>query len=241
MSDVVFSAIENGIRTITLNRPGSLNAINGPLVQGLCRAFEEANHDPETRVVIFTGAGRAFCSGADLKDASATYDVAANRDQVDLLQQVTREIVLGPKLVIGAINGWAVGGGLEWAINCDLTIWAESAKAFFPETRLGTFCTGGVTSLLPRLVGHMKAKELLLFGKELSSAELLELGVAWRVVPDDQVLSEAHEVAKRILELPGGRESDVKRVLARVSEEELERALRLETETICNSAHGQED
>jgi enoyl-CoA hydratase/carnithine racemase len=236
MVDVVLSTLEDGIRTITLNRPDSLNAMNGELIEGVCRAFAEANRDRATRVIIFTGAGRAFCAGADLKEASAAGPEDVDRSGVEILQQVTREIVFGPKIVLGAIKGWAVGGGLEWVINCDLTIWAENAKAFFPETRLGAFCTGGVTSLLPRMVGQVKARELLLFGDELSAAELLEMGVAWRVVPDDRVLPEAREVAARIMELPERTVSDLKRVLAKVSVGELETALLLETEAIMRAA-----
>jgi enoyl-CoA hydratase/carnithine racemase len=236
MGDVVLSDLDDGIRTITLNRPSSLNAMNRELVEGVYRAFADANRDPATRVIILTGAGRAFCAGADLKEASATAGEGADRGDVEVLQQVTREIVFGPKIVLGAVNGWAVGGGLEWAINCDLTIWAESAKAFFPETRLGAFCTGGVTSLLPRMVGQIKARELLLFGDEIDSGELLRLGVAWRVVPDDQVLPETREVAARILELPERTVSDLKRVLARVSVGELETALLLETDAIVRAA-----
>jgi len=236
MSDVVLSSLEDGIRTITLNRPDSLNAMNRELIEGVYRAFTDANRDRDTRVIILTGAGRAFCAGADLKEASATGGEGADRSDIEILQQVTREIVFGPKIVLGAINGWAVGGGLEWVINCDLTIWASSAKAFFPETRLGAFCTGGVTSLLPRIVGQVKARELLLFGDEVDSGELLRLGIAWRVVADDQVLPEAREVAARIMELPDRTVSDLKRVLARVSVGELETALLLETEAIVRAA-----
>lgn len=235
MSDIVLSSIDNGIRMITLNRPDSLNAINGPLIEGVCQAFAAANRDPETKVIIFTGAGRAFCVGADLKASSRAKGVGPTRDQVELLQQVTREIVFGPKVVIGAINGWAVGGGLEWVINCDFTIWAESAGAFFPEIRLGTFGTGAVTSLLPNLVGQVKAKELMLFGNKVGAEELLNLGIAWRVVPDDRVLPEAHQLASRILELPAPRVSDLKRVLARVSVGELETAMSLEAEVVWRS------
>lgn len=236
MGEVVLSTLDGGIRTITLNRPEKLNALNGDLVEGVQRAFVEANRDRDTRVIVFTGAGRAFCAGADLEEVSSSGGEGAERGDIEILQQVTREIVFGPKIVLGAINGWAVGGGLEWALNCDLTIWAESARAFFPEIRLGTFCTGGVTSLLPRMVGLVKARELLLFGERLSSRDLERLGIAWRVVPDDRVLAEVQEVAARIVELPEGRVSDLKRALARVSVGELETALLLETEAIVRSA-----
>jgi enoyl-CoA hydratase/carnithine racemase len=235
MNPVVLSSIDNGIRTITLNRPDSLNAINGSLVEAVCSAFADANQDPETRVIIFTGAGRAFCAGADLKDSSETGNAGTTRDNVERLQQVTREIMFGPKIVIGAINGWAVGGGLEWVLNCDFTVWAENAGAFFPEIRLDSFGTGAVTSLLPRLVGQVKAKELMLFGDKMEAEELLRLGIAWKVVPAEQVLPEAHALASRILELPEGRVSDLKRVLSRVSVGEAETAMSLEAEVVWRS------
>ena len=104
-------------------------------------------------MVIFTGAGRAFCAGDDLKAHRHPETEAEARAWIEAIQQVTREIVLGRAPVIGAINGWAVGGGFEWAINCDFSIWARSARAFFPEVRWGWFVTGGVTSLLPARVG----------------------------------------------------------------------------------------
>ena len=86
--------------------------------------------------------------------------------------------------MIGAINGWAVGGGFEWAINCDFPIWAESARAFFPELKWGMFVTGGVSSLLPALAGLQTAREMMFLGERYDAKALLEKGVAWRVVPD---------------------------------------------------------
>src|SRR5690606_29033685 len=129
--------------------------------------------------------------GDDLLDHSPFENRDEARALVDALQDVTREIVLGPKLVVGAINGWAVGGGFEWAINCDLPLWAESARGFFPEASFGLFVTGAVTTLLPAIVGLTKAKEMLLLGEKYSAQELHALGIAWRVVPDDKLMEEA--------------------------------------------------
>ena len=102
---------------------------------------------------MFTGAGRAFCAGDDRREHTHPANEAEARDLVDAIQRATEAIVFGPKPVVGAINGWAVGGGFEWAINCDFPIWGESAKGFFPEVSLNLFVTGAVTSLLPALVG----------------------------------------------------------------------------------------
>jgi enoyl-CoA hydratase/carnithine racemase len=132
--------------------------------------------------------------------------------------------------VVGAINGWAVGGGFEWAINCDFPIWAASARGFFPEVSLNIFVTGGVTSLLPALVGLNTAREMLFLGARYDAAALLELGVAWRVVPDERLLEEASAVAARLAGLPPLATQAMKRVLNQVATTDVRAALALETE-----------
>lgn len=235
MPATVLSTLEDGVRTITLNRPDVLNAMNEALIRETRDAFAEANADPATRVVVFTGAGRAFCAGDDLAANPLSTDEAQARPVVEMIQQVTREMMLGSKMVVGAINGWAVGGGFEWAIDCDLPIWGESAKGFFPELSWGLFVTGGVTSLLPRIVGPAKARDMILFGEKYTAADLHALGVAWRVVPDDALMDEATSVARRIAGLPNRAVADLKRTIARVSMGELETAMALETEACVRS------
>ena len=230
MSDTVLSDLSDGVRTITLNRPAALNAMNTELVDALAEAFEMANADPQTRVIIFTGAGKAFCAGADLKEKRVGVSPEQSRANVERIQDVTRAMVLGDRLIIGAINGWAVGGGFEWAIGCDLSIWAESAKAFFPEVEWGLFVTGGATAILPALVGPAKTKEMMLLGQRYSAAELLELGVAWRVVADTQLMREAQDVARRIASLPERAVQDMKAVLNKATYADVETAMRLETD-----------
>lgn len=230
MSDIVLSDLSNGVRTITLNRPAALNAMSTELVGALVESFKAANADPETRAVIFTGAGRAFCAGADLKERRGGLSPEQARSNTERLQQVTREMIFGDRLIIGAINGWAVGGGFEWAIGCDLPIWAESARAFFPEVEWGLFVTGGATAILPALIGPVKTKEMMLLGKRYTAAELLELGVAWRVVPDDQLMSEAQAVASHIASLPARAVRDMKSVLNKATYADVETAIALETD-----------
>jgi len=132
--------------------------------------------------------------------------------------------------VVGAINGWAVGGGFEWAINCDFPIWAQSAKAFFPEISLNFFVTGGVTTILPAIVGPIKAREMIMLGEKYQAGELADLGVAWRVVPDDLLMAEARAVARRLAELPPNAVRAMKRVMCLTATTNLEAALNLETE-----------
>jgi enoyl-CoA hydratase/carnithine racemase len=221
---------EDGVRTIALDRPERLNAMNRQLVDDVARAFDDANADAATRVVVFTGTGRAFCAGDDRKEHVHPADEAQARELVDAIQKATEAIVFGAKPVVGAINGWAVGGGFEWAINCDFPIWGESARGFFPEVSLGIFVTGGVTSLLPALVGLNNAREMLLLGQEYDAASLLRLGVAWRVVPDDRLLDEARSVAARLAELPPAAVGRMKRALNAGAVTDLRAALAVETE-----------
>ncbi len=206
MNNVVLSEQKGSIRILTLNRPGSLNAINAELITALRLALTEANADDETRVIILHGAGRAFCTGNDMKESEsrleAGYSAEEARADARELQEVTRQIVLNEKIVIAAINGWAVGAGFEWAINCDFTVWAEDARAFFPELSWGLFATGGVMSLLSRTVGITRAREMLLLGEKYDAQALQELGLAWRVVPEPMIMQTALQAAEQIAVLP---------------------------------------
>lgn len=227
----VLSRLEDGaVRRIALNRPQRLNAMNRQLIEDVARAFDDANGDPATRAILFTGEGRAFCAGDDRHDHVHPETEAEARALVDAIQRATRAIGFGPKPVVGAINGWAVGGGLEWAINCDFPIWAESAKGFFPEVSLNLFVTGAVTALLPALVGLMKAREMLFLGRRYSAAELAELGVAWKMVADGALEAEALATARQLAELPPLAVRAMKRTLNATACTSLHRALELETD-----------
>ena len=219
-----------GVRTISLNRPSAMNAMNRLLIDEVSVAFDDANRDQDTRAIIFTGEGRAFCAGDDRHEHVHPKTEEEARAVVDAIQRATVSIVMGAKPVVGAINGWAVGGGFEWAINCDFPIWAESAKAFFPEVSLNLFVTGAVTSILPSIVGPVKAREMLFLGNRYSAAELREIGVAWKVVPDDELLREAEVVASQLAALPTLSTRAMKRVLNQAIAGGLQQALNLETE-----------
>ena len=230
-TETVLSVLgDGGVRTITLNRPDALNAMNRALVRDVAEAFEDANRDGATKVIVFTGAGRAFCAGDDLIEHQHPETEAEARLAVESIQRATDAIAFGDKVVVGAINGWAVGGGFEWAINCDFPIWARSAKAFFPELHWGMFVTGGVTALLPALTGLNTARELLFLGERHDAEALHEMGVAWRVVDDDQLLPEARDVAVKIARLPQGAVRDMKATLRSTAQGDLKSAMSLETE-----------
>jgi enoyl-CoA hydratase/carnithine racemase len=219
-----------GVRMITLNRPKQLNAMNRQLLRDLAAAFVAAHEDDATKVIIFTGAGRAFCAGDDLNEHVHPESEAAARNHVRTIQLVTEAILFGDKPVIGAINGWAVGGGFEWAINCDFPIWAESARAFFPELKWGMFVTGGVSSLLPALAGLQNAREMMFLGERYDAKTLLAKGVAWRVVPDAELMTEAQAVAEKLLAQSQRSVRAMKRALNEVALVDLRRAIDIETD-----------
>ncbi|MFT7648040.1 MAG: enoyl-CoA hydratase/carnithine racemase [Candidatus Poriferisodalaceae bacterium] len=220
----------HGVRTISLNRPDSLNAMSRQLIDDVAAAFDDANSDTATHAIVFTGVGRAFCAGDDRKEHTHPEDEAEARDLVDAIQRATEAIVFGRAPVVGAINGWAVGGGFEWAINCDFPIWADTAAGFFPEVSLNLFVTGAVTSLLPALVGLNKAREMLFLGERYTAGELHNLGVAWRVAHGASLVAEATAVARKLAALPTLSVEAMKRTLNDTARTDLRTALRLETE-----------
>ena len=237
----VLTEDRGAVRVITLNRPERLNAITEQLIADLNAALVEAQADDGVRAIVLTGAGRAFCAGDDLHEyADQASSREATQAYVEQLQEVTRHIVLGRVPVVAAVHGWAVGGGFEWVLDCDLVVVGESARAFFPEMSLGLFVTGGVTAILPRIVGLSRARQLLLLGERIDSTQMLEWGVAqWRVA-DDHVLDEAVAVAERLTALSARAVRDLREVLTSVSVSELENALQAETEATV-SAFGDPD
>jgi len=236
MGDTVRYEQVDATAIISLNRPDSLNGFTTELCEDLLLAFEKAGSDESVRVIILTGEGKAFCAGADLKERSQGTTPESAKRNVETIQRVTRAMVFGDRLIIGAINGWAVGGGFEWALGCDLALWAQSARAFFPEVDWGLFVTGGATAILPALIGPAKTKEMMLLGQRYSADELHALGVAWRVVPDAELMRQAQAVAARIASLPPRSVRDMKTVLNKATYADVATALELETEAAIRAS-----
>ena len=194
--------VQGNVSVVTLNRPDRLNAIGAHLLMDLHAALQAAQNDATTRVIVLTGAGRAFCAGDDLKEFDEqSGSPAAIAEHCDRIQQITRDLMFGTKLVVGAVHGYAVGGGFEWVLNCDLVVAADNLVCFFPEMALGHFVTGGVTHLLPQALGHQRTMELIVLGERQSALDLKTLGLVNRVVPQDRMvdvaLELAHELARR--------------------------------------------
>jgi enoyl-CoA hydratase/carnithine racemase len=189
---------EGDVVRITLNRPERLNAINADLLEGLIRQLHRARDDQAVRSVILTGSGRAFCAGEDLKETSAGKTLEQWSREVDALQETQRVILNLGKPLIAAVCGYAVGGGLEFALGCDIRIASEDAIFGFPETGIGLTVTNAGTKLITQIVGLGRAKELIFTGDFIDAAEALRIGLVNKVVAKDRLLEEALSMCRKI-------------------------------------------
>lgn len=229
MSDVTLH-MEGPVAIVTLNRPERMNAIGGALLDDLHDALQGARGDASCRVIVLTGAGRAFCAGDDLKefDAQSKSDESI-RSHIGRIQRITRDLMFGAKPVVGAVHGYAVGGGFEWMLNCDIVVASDDLVCFFPEMEWGQFVTGGVTHLLPQAIGHQRAMELWLLGERQSAQTLLSMGLVNRVVPRDAVLETALELSARIAQRSSTSVSKLKKLVTSDLSGLLARSLELES------------
>jgi enoyl-CoA hydratase/carnithine racemase len=220
------------IAIVTLNRPERLNAIGGTLLDDLHQALIGAESDEAVGVILLTGAGRAFCAGDDLKefDLQTEHNEAIER-HITGIQQITKDLMFSHKVVVGAAHGFAVGGGFEWLLNCDLTVAADDLVAFLPEMEWGQFVTGGLTHLLPLAVGYQRAMELMVLGERQSAARLCELGLVNWVVPREEMMPRALDVAERVAKKSRFSVGRLKRVINSELSSALKNALNLEEGT----------
>lgn len=188
---------KDGIATIILNRPQKLNALSFGTLSDLNAALDEADGDGEVRVVVITGAGRAFCAGDDLggfeeMTQAAFYSFSKTYMSVLIkLEKLT-------KPVIAAINGVAMGGGFELTLACDLAVASEEARFSLPEVRVGAY-PGFAALRLPEIIGHRKARQLMLTGEVIDAKEAERWGLVNKVVPPDQLELVVNETAKKIV------------------------------------------
>lgn len=198
-------AVDGQVAIITLNRPERMNTLGGSMKPDLARAFFEwARADAQVRCVVLTGTGeRAFCAGADIKERAGNTPVPAD---YFVNQQRTHELFSGiaafEKPVVAALNGVALGGGLELALCADIRLAADHARLGLPEVKLGVIPAAGGTQRLTRVVGAAKAKELVFTSELLSAQQARELGLVSRVVPAGQLMDEAMTLARHIAAQP---------------------------------------
>jgi 2-(1,2-epoxy-1,2-dihydrophenyl)acetyl-CoA isomerase len=228
--DAVLRDASDGVLTVTLNRPEALNSFNVEMKEALLAAFKDAARDKAVRVVVLTGAGRAFSAGQDLKERQQA-------DAADLgteLRLRYNPIVLAmrrlEKPVIGAINGVAAGAGISVALACDLRIASESASFIEVFGRVGLVPDTGSSWFLPRLVGYARAAEMSFTTDPVDAATAERIGLVNRVVPADRLMAEAGALAARLAKSAPIATALAKRALNRSLETNLEQALEFEAE-----------
>jgi enoyl-CoA hydratase len=202
-----------GVR-LTLNRPAKLNAISRVLREALTAAIEDAAADPDVRVIVIAGAGRAFCAGYDLSEAQPD-DAWGWREILAEDVAATLAIWRCPKPVIAQVHGYALAGGLELAMACDLVVAAEDAQVGEPEIRFGS---APVTLLMPYLVGQKKTRELLFTGDLVDGTEAARIGLVNRAVPADRLEAEVDALADRLARVPPDVMAPTKLMLNRAME-----------------------
>ena len=195
---IIFEKSE-GIATIRLNRPKVLNAMNKQLWIEFQNALDDSKNDPKVKVVVVTGEGRAFSTGADLKE-SKTRSLEAYRDYLEELQEASRKLIRFEKPTIAAINGYALGSGYELALACDIRIAANEAQIGSPEAKVTSSVTGGAMRLVQDLIGPGKACELLFTGEYITGTEAQRIGLVNRAVPLDELMDEVRYMAAKIAE-----------------------------------------
>jgi len=221
--------LSESVARLYLNRPHRLNAVVPELTAALVAALARAEEDG-ARVVVLAGRGRAFCSGHDLKEELPPETVLATRQRVEQIQDVTRAIRRFPGPVVAAVHGYALGAGCEFALGCDLVVAAEDAQFGFPEVSVGLSVTGGISRLLPLLVGPVRAKELLLLGERFGAVRALELGLVNQVAVAGQHEQAAAVIAARLREQPRLALALAKQALDRGADCALEEAMAAEVD-----------
>lgn len=186
-----------GVATVKLNRPGVLNAMNKKLWEEFQEALDDCRNDAEIKALIITGEGRAFSTGADLKE-SKTRSPEDYRAYLVELQEASRKIIRFEKPTLAAINGYALGSGYELALACDIRIAAEEAQIGSPEAKVTSSITGGASRLVQELVGPGKARELLFTAEYIDGREAERIGLVNKAVPLDQLMEKTREMADKI-------------------------------------------
>lgn len=220
---------EGAVRTITLNRPDRLNAVNDAMVQHLTEALE-LSLDDGVRTVVLRGAGRAFCSGHDLKEPVADTSSDGARARLQRLQDLTRLVERTPAPVITVVHGWAVGAGAELALASDLVMATQSARFRFPEVSVGLAITNGASRILATAIGPQRAKRLTLLGETIDADSLYQMGLVSHLVADAALDAALSRLVAATSSLPPVAARLTKGLLNHGGDSDMEAALQAEVE-----------
>jgi len=243
MAEVLLLDRTDGVATVTMNRPDSMNSLSTELKDALVAALTEVGADPEVRAVVLTGSGRGFCVGQDLAEhvqlLQPNYPTPLSTVEQHY-NPITIALAEMAKPVIAAVNGMAAGAGASFAFACDFRVVADSAGFNLAFTGVGLAPDSGASWTLPRLVGHARAVDLLMRPRTISSADALALGLATEVVAADDVLPRAREIATSLAAGPTVAYAAVKASLAYAATHDLAASLEFEHQ-MQNRAGGTED
>lgn len=230
---------QDGIATLTLNRPERLNALGGTLREDLYDAVRRASEDPEVRVMIVTGAGKGFCAGGDVKAMSESRETGRGRPLAERIAPIRDRVILAmreaPQPIIAAVNGPAVGAGMNVALACDIRLASTAARFGQTFVRRGLHPDWGGTWFLTRLVGTSRACELIFTGDVFDAEEAWRLGIVNRVVAPGELMPAAQELARRIAAGPPVAIRLAKRAIHNAADADLRSALEYETfaQNVC--------
>jgi len=196
--DLILYENRGAIALLTINRPKTMNALDMTMLDALEAAVDRAAADKAVRVIVLTGAGKAFVAGGDIAELNSRGGLRHYFEFGERIHAVFRKIEALDKPTVGAINGWALGGGVELLLCLDIRIAAEGARLALPEVTLGMFPGAGGSQRAIRQMSPCKAKELMFTGDRISAAEALELGLLNKVVPDAECLDAAMAMAEKI-------------------------------------------
>jgi 2-(1,2-epoxy-1,2-dihydrophenyl)acetyl-CoA isomerase len=201
MTSLVTYETVDDVAVVTLDRPGSLNALTADMVDQLAEALQRAITE-DVGAAVLAGNGRAFCAGHDLDEVQDPARRSANRRELERIQDVTRLLMRSPHPVVAAVQGYALGAGLEFALGCDLVVAARGAQLGFPEVEVGLSVTGGATRILPVILGPAVAKELVLLGGRFAAERAQALGLVNALVEADELMATALDFARRLASRP---------------------------------------
>ncbi|WP_322867562.1 enoyl-CoA hydratase/isomerase family protein [Aquicoccus sp. G2-2] len=197
-TDPILLETDGAVATLTINRPETLNALDIATIAALNAALDKVAGDPAIRVLIFTGAGRAFIAGGDIADLNSRQGLPHYEEFAEEIHNLFRRIETFDKPTIGAVNGFALGGGTELLLALDIRILSDKAKLGLPEITLGLFPGAGGTQRIIRQLPLCRAKEIMFTGDMLTPEEAVSVGLANRVVPHDELMASTLETARKI-------------------------------------------
>lgn len=234
MPELVNTRFDQGVALVTINRPDVRNALNPAALGALRDALDKVGADTSARCVVLAGEGGHFTTGDDLTE-TARMESPDFKVMIDGFQAITIGLRSMPQPVIAAIEGYAVGGGLEIAAACDMRVCAEDSIFFCPEVRLGLLMSNASSGLLPRLIGSGRTRELMLTGRRFDAAWAESAGLVNRVIPRGRVVEGALEMAREVAANQPVAVRATKRLLNAIEDQEVARALESETNAILDA------